>query len=158
MIKMIRVDYRLLHGQVAFSWTQALGADALLLVSDTVKKDPLRMKALRLAKPAGTKVVIKTCNEAIEQIKSGITDKYKLFVICETLPIAAKLVEAIGEKAINLGNMPFKDSKKQVTKSIFIDHEDVEIMQKLVDQGVELFIQMVPTENKIDAKKFLKEV
>ena len=32
MIKQIRVDYRLLHGQVAVSWTSALGADCLLLV------------------------------------------------------------------------------------------------------------------------------
>lgn len=37
MIKSIRVDYRLLHGQVAVSWTASLGADCLLLVSDTVK-------------------------------------------------------------------------------------------------------------------------
>ena len=34
MIKSIRVDYRLLHGQVAVSWTASLGADCLLLVSD----------------------------------------------------------------------------------------------------------------------------
>ena len=39
MIKAVRVDYRLLHGQVAVSWTSALGADCLLLVSDTVKND-----------------------------------------------------------------------------------------------------------------------
>lgn len=155
MIKMVRVDYRLLHGQVAFSWTQALGADALLLVSDTVKNDPLRMKALRLAKPAGTKVVIKTSDEAIQQIKSGVTDKYKLFIICETLPIACKLVKEIGEKAINLGNMPFAEDKEQVTKSIFLNKEDKELIKELADQGVDLFIQMVPSENKIDAKKFI---
>ena len=152
---MVRVDYRLLHGQVAFSWTQALGADALLLVSDTVKNDPLRMKALRLAKPAGTKVVIKTSDEAIQQIKSGVTDKYKLFIICETLPIASKLVKEIGEKAINLGNMPFAEDKEQVTKSIFLNKEDKELLKELADQGVDLFIQMVPSENKIDAKKFI---
>ena len=155
MIKMVRVDYRLLHGQVAFSWTQALGADALLLVSDTVKNDPLRMKALRLAKPAGTKVVIKTSDEAIQQIKSGVTDKYKLFIICETLPIASKLVKEIGEKAINLGNMPFAEDKEQVTKSIFLNKLDKELLKELADQGVDLFIQMVPSENKIDAKKFI---
>lgn len=49
MIKSIRVDYRLLHGQVAVSWTASLGADCLLLVSDTVKNDPLRLNALKMA-------------------------------------------------------------------------------------------------------------
>ena len=113
------------------------------------------MKALRLAKPAGTKVVIKTSDEAIQQIKSGVTDKYKLFIICETLPIASKLVKEIGEKAINLGNMPFAEDKEQVTKSIFLNKEDKELIKELADQGVDLFIQMVPSENKIDAKKFI---
>lgn len=50
MIQMIRVDYRLLHGQVAVSWTSALGADCILLVSDTVLNDKLRLQALSLAK------------------------------------------------------------------------------------------------------------
>ncbi len=53
MIQMIRVDYRLLHGQVAVSWTSALGADCILLVSDTVLNDKLRLQALSLAKPEG---------------------------------------------------------------------------------------------------------
>lgn len=48
MIQMIRVDYRLLHGQVAVSWTSALGADCILLVSDTVLNDKLRLQALPL--------------------------------------------------------------------------------------------------------------
>ena len=81
MIKQIRVDYRLLHGQVAVSWTSALGADCLLLVSDTVKSDPLRLETLKLAKPAGTKVVVKNQQEAIDALNSGVTDKYKLFII-----------------------------------------------------------------------------
>ena len=71
MIKSIRVDYRLLHGQVAVSWTASLGADCLLLVSDTVKNDPLRLNALKMAKPSGTKVVVKNTAEAVEALKSG---------------------------------------------------------------------------------------
>ena len=34
MIKCLRVDHRLLHGQVAFSWTSALGADCILIAND----------------------------------------------------------------------------------------------------------------------------
>lgn len=60
MIQMIRVDYRLLHGQVAVSWTSALGADCILLVSDTVLNDKLRLQALSLAKPEGARSSSKT--------------------------------------------------------------------------------------------------
>lgn len=60
MIQMIRVDYRLLHGQVAVSWTSALGADCILLVSDTVLNDKLRLQALSLAKPEAARSLSKT--------------------------------------------------------------------------------------------------
>ena len=117
MIQATRVDYRLLHGQVAVSWTSALGADCLLLVSDTVKNDPLRMNALKLAKPAGVKVVIKNTQEAVEALKSGVTDKYKLFIICEDLKIAKAVMEATGEKDLNIGNTPYREGTKQYGKS-----------------------------------------
>ncbi len=39
MILLTRVDHRLLHGQVAFSWTQGLGADCILIANDDVPTD-----------------------------------------------------------------------------------------------------------------------
>ncbi len=36
MITLLRVDHRLLHGQVAFSWTQYVGADCILIANDSV--------------------------------------------------------------------------------------------------------------------------
>ena len=48
MIKLTRVDYRLIHGQVAMSWTHALDVDCILCASDAVAKDDMRKAALRL--------------------------------------------------------------------------------------------------------------
>jgi len=149
MIKAIRVDYRLLHGQVAVSWTSALGADCLLLASDTVKGDSLRMNALKLAKPAGVKVVIKNTQEAVEALKSGVTDKYKLFIVCENLEIAKAIMEATGEKELNIGNTPYRDGTKQYGKSVHLLPQEEQLVKEMVGSGMNLFIQMVPTEKKI---------
>ena len=54
MIKMTRVDHRLLHGQVAFTWIKAVGPDCILIANDDVAKDELRMAVLKMAKPQGT--------------------------------------------------------------------------------------------------------
>ena len=91
MIKLIRVDYRLIHGQVAVSWTASLGADAILLVSDTLQNDTIRKETLLLAKPSNVKLVAKDTQGAIDILKSGKTDHYKVFVVCETLEIADKV-------------------------------------------------------------------
>lgn len=155
MIKMIRVDYRLLHGQVAVSWVGTLGVDALLLVSDTLKNDKLRMETLALAKPSGIKVVVKNTDEAINVIKSGKTDRYSMFVICETVGIADRLAREFGVKSINLGNISFGEGKRKLSKSVYVDPNEEKTIKSLVDDGYDLFIQMVPTENKIVAKNVI---
>lgn len=113
MIQMIRVDYRLLHGEVAVSWTSALGADCILLVSDTVLNDKLRLQALSLAKPEGCKVVVKNTEDAVKALQSGVTDKYKLFVVCETIQQAGAVAKAMGVKKINLGNVAFSEDARR---------------------------------------------
>ena len=53
MIILTRVDHRLLHGQVAFSWTQSLGADCILIANDDVPTNDIRKTTIKLAKPQG---------------------------------------------------------------------------------------------------------
>lgn len=158
MIKLIRVDYRLLHGQVALNWTQMLGADALLLVSDTVLNDPVRIQALKLARPDGVKVVLKNSEDAVQVLLSGVTDKYNLFVVCETLAIAYQVAKAMGIKAINLGNIAFEEGKKQISKSIYLNNHDEALLRSMVKDGYDCFIQMIPSEKRISANSALKGV
>lgn len=155
MIKMIRVDYRLLHGQVAVSWTKALGSDCILLVSDTVLDDKLRLSALALAKPDGCKVVIKNTVDAIAALKSGVTDKYKLFIVCETVQQAGVIARELGVDEINLGNIPFSEDARQVSQSIFLTDENNAYLKELMDAGIELFVQMIPADGRTDAKKIV---
>ena len=49
MIVLLRIDHRLLHGQVAFSWTKSISTDCILIASDAVVQDELRMTALRVS-------------------------------------------------------------------------------------------------------------
>lgn len=155
MIKMVRVDYRLLHGQVAVSWTATLGADALLLVSDTLKNDKIRLEALKLAKPSGVKVVVKTTDEAIEILKSGATDKYKLFIICETVQIADKIAEAFDIRSVNIGNIAFSVGKKKLANNIYTTDEEEAALKHMIEQNRDVFVQKVPSEKKVDVKKLI---
>ncbi|MBQ5310232.1 PTS sugar transporter subunit IIB, partial [Klebsiella pneumoniae] len=110
MITLLRVDHRLLHGQVAFSWTQYVGADCILIANDSVPGDELRKTTIKLAKPPSVKLVIKNINDSIEAIKSGVTDKYNLFIVVESVNDAWRIASAIDEiKSINLGGIKAKE-------------------------------------------------
>lgn len=149
MITLLRVDHRLLHGQVAFSWTQYVGADCILIANDNVPEDELRKTTIKLAKPPSVKLVIKNINDAIESIKSGVTDKYHLFIVVESVNDAWRIASAVeGIKSINLGGIKAKEGSKNISKAINLLPEEIEQLQQLVGEGVEVEIRQVPNDRK----------
>ena len=136
MIKLTRVDYRLIHGQVAMSWTHALDVDCILLASDAVAKDDMRKAALRLARP------------------SGVTDKYSLFIIAETIEDVYRLAKGCKDiKEINLGGTrKTPETTLHPTPAIFATEKDAEHIQELLGDGVAIEIRQVPNDTKVFAK------
>ena len=92
MIKLLRVDHRLLHGQVAMAWTQSLDSDCILIANDAVVNDNIRKTTIKLAKPNGVKLVMKNIEDSIAALNAGVTDKYKLFIVVESIEDAYRLV------------------------------------------------------------------
>lgn len=150
MIKLIRVDNRLLHGQIVTAWRAATGCDCILIVSDTVKSDPMRMQALKMAKPEGLRVVVKNRAGAVAALTSGVTDKYKLFVVCETIADADAVARATGTKEFDVGNAPFAEGREQISRSVAIDEEERAILRALDADGFRPYLQMVPSDKQVD--------
>ncbi|WP_176918621.1 PTS sugar transporter subunit IIB [Superficieibacter sp. BNK-5] len=149
MITFLRVDHRLLHGQVAFSWTQYVGADCILIANDDVPNDELRKTTIKLAKPPSVKLVIKNIHDSIEAIKSGVTDKYQLFIVVESVDDAWRILREVPEiKSINLGGIKAKEGSKNISKAINLLPDEIEKLQALVQSGVEVEIRLVPNDRK----------
>lgn len=156
MILLTRVDHRLLHGQVAFSWTQTIGADCILIANNDVPTNEIRKTTIKLAKPQGVKLVIKNIEDAIAALKSGVTDKYKLFIVVESIADAYKLAEAYPEiKRINLGGIKAKEGSRSIGKSVNVVPEEEELLKHLVEKGIEIDIQQVPSEKKVKVTEVL---
>ena len=68
MIKMLRIDDRLLHGQVVFMWTKQLNIKGIIVANDELVTDPIQSLAMKLAVPEHLKLLIKTIDEAAKLI------------------------------------------------------------------------------------------
>lgn len=149
MIELVRIDHRLLHGQVAFSWTKTIGADCILVADDDAATNSLKMTTLRLAKPQGVKLVIKTIDDSIKALNSGVTDKYKLFIVTGSVADAKRICDACPQiKSLNLGGIKNREGSRQVAQAIFLLPEEEEMLHELAGRGIELEIRQVPTEKK----------
>lgn len=156
MIKLMRVDHRLLHGQVAFSWTSTLSADCILIANDDVVCNELRKMSIKLAKPNGVKLVIKSIDESVEAINSGITDKYKLLIVCESIIDAKKLIDRCSSiTSLNLGGTKSDNQKRSISKAVSVSKEEEKLLREMIQKDIKIEIQMVPNEHKIDVKSVL---
>lgn len=156
MIKLVRVDHRLLHGQVAFSWTNGVGADCILVASDMVATSDVWKTTLRLGKPTGVKLVMKNMQDSIEAINSGITDKYKMIIVVQTIKEAKQLIDGCSEvQSINLGNTKETGETNQISRQVFVTKEEEAILRELIDRGIEIEIRPLVDDKKIYVKDVL---
>lgn len=156
MIRGLRVDHRLLHGQVAVSWFNTTGANTILIANDDVANDESRKTIMRIAKPSNAKLVMKDLDYCIEAINKGLTDKYEMLVVVESISDAYTLIKRTEVfKSLNLGGTRPTSETKSISKTINVTEEEVDLLNELVEGGIEVEIRQLPTDKKIYFKNIL---
>lgn len=154
MILTVRVDHRLIHGQVALVWTNSIGANCILVPDNEVVNDKIQKISLKMAAPANVKVVIKNVSDSIKAINSGVTDKYRLFIVSRNVKTAKQLTQNVsGIKDVNLGGVTKKKGSLQITKSVYLTSDERQDVNEMIDNGVSVYAQQVPTDRKEMIKK-----
>lgn len=151
MIKLARIDHRLLHGQVVFSWTKSLGISRIIVVDDETAKDEMKKVSLNLSRPVGVTLNIFSVEEVlakmpkVEQLKDNIMFVFRgtkgALEFCKGYP---KITE------INYGGIANKENSKQYSNAIFLNEEELNESKKLKEMGISLYMQQVPTSKKDD--------
>ena len=127
-----------------------------MIENDAVVKDDLIKTTMKLAKPSGTKLVIKNIEDSITALNSGVTDKYKLFIVVESIADAAKLSLAVpAVDKVNLGLVKAKEGTRNISKSINVLPEEEILIRKMVEAGIEVEIRQVPNDKKVNAVSVL---
>jgi mannose/fructose/N-acetylgalactosamine-specific phosphotransferase system component IIB len=152
LIALIRIDDRLIHGQITTAWMSFCGAKRIVIASDDVAKDEMRKMVVDATAPKGTKVL--DLKAAAEFLKSN---PEKHFVICtnptEALTLAQEGVEFDTVIVGNIGGLEQDSGAKKrigLSKSVFVCQEDIEAFQKLRELGINSHIRIVPKDRPVN--------
>jgi fructoselysine and glucoselysine-specific PTS system IIB component len=149
MIKLARIDDRLVHGQVAFAWCSALSIDCLIVANDKVAKDEFLKMTLGLAKPAGAKLFIKSLGDTAVFLNDAKNKAFKILLLVNCVKDASVLANEVPEiKSINFGGIRGKEGSKLISKAIAVTAEDVAVIRQMLEKGLELEVRQVPTDKK----------
>lgn len=154
----IRVDARLIHGQVATMWTRTLNATRIMVVDDQIVKSEVQKMTLKTAVPGGVHLSILTPAGAAKRILADQYQGQRVFLIVRN-PKALQEMVAAGVKldSVNVGNLSMAAGAKQIAKSVAVTAEDVTVFDYLAAHGVKLYHQMVPNDPKVDFMPLLKK-
>lgn len=154
----VRIDSRLIHGQVATMWTRNLNATRIMVVDDQIVKSKVQKATLKTAVPAGVHLSILTIKGAAKRITSGQYNGQRVFLIVKKPQVLYQLVNSsVKLPDINVGNMSMSQGARQVAKSVAVTPDDVVIFKKLADQGITLYHQMVPNDKQEEFMPMINE-
>lgn len=155
-IKHIRIDDRLIHGQVATMWTNKLGISRIMVINDDVAKNDIQKSVLRMAAPSNVSTSLISKEVAFNNIQSG---KYKgqsvLIIVKSPLDLLELVNKGMDVKKINVGNMSAKDNTKVIRPSISVTPEEKVALKELIDKGIEVTAIMTPDDSKVLLKDYL---
>jgi PTS system mannose-specific IIB component len=147
----IRIDERLIHGQVAAFWTNNLKASRILVVDDLAAQDEIQKMALKMACPTHVKLSILPIARAVRHLKAEKYEGDRVFVVLKGPETCVKMWD-LGWRfnEVNVGNMASGPGTKLIKRGINITEEDIVHFRKLDALGVKFSAQRVPDEDKID--------
>ncbi len=146
MIKHIRIDNRLIHGQVAAAWKNNIGADAIIVCNDDVAKDPIQKMVLPMAAQE-SKVLVFSIDELVEYDQKNPNETK--FVICKFASDCLQLLErGLEVNEVNIGNQAPVIHTDYVMVNGFVaaTKEDAVTYRKIAQlRDGKLHCQVVPT-------------
>ncbi|BDR56963.1 PTS system mannose/fructose/N-acetylgalactosamine-transporter subunit IIB [Xylocopilactobacillus apis] len=163
MIAQLRIDDRLIHGQVALVWTKELNTPGIVVANDNAANNETVKMTLKMATPTGKKLLIRTVDDAIKVFNNPKGKDMRMFALTnnvkDALKIARNVEDIDGINVANVGRFAENaDQSVQLSSTLMLDKEELTALKELVKLSIPVFNQVVPSNNKTEISSLLKNV
>jgi PTS system mannose-specific IIB component len=149
-LKLVRVDDRLIHGQVVAIWLKSLGANRIVIVDDRTARDDFLREVLELAAPRGVPVEVHDLAAGTERVRELASDPEPVFVIMRSPVTALRMREAGVEfPLLNVGGIGAGPGRKPLYRSISASPEELEAMRRLEELGTRVELRIVESDRPV---------
>ncbi len=144
-IELVRIDDRLIHGQVVMAWHKVYPVDRMVVIDDKVANDAIRKMLLETVAPPGVAVSVLTLAQGSEALLRGKFAAEKVMLLLTTPVTLLKLAECgISFETVNVGGMGIGQGKRRLTPAVAVNAEQEQAFRELNERGVKLQIQIIP--------------
>lgn len=149
-LRLVRIDDRLLHGQVVAVWLRALGAQRIVIVDDATARDEFLREVLTLAAPQGVPV-------EVHDVATGAARLIALAATPEPVIVLARMPRTVLElrhagvpiEVVDLGGMGSGPGRRRLHKTISVSPDELRELRELEQMGTRVEIQIVADDRPI---------
>lgn len=154
-IKMTRIDYRLIHGQVVAKWIKYNPVNSIVVADDDLVKDDFMADIYRMAAP-GNKVdivSIKDLNDTLKKIDGDV------MVIFKTVDSLYKAVEnGFNVQEVNVGAVESSQGRKQIIQGVSLSKEELDKLDELDTKGINVYSQPIPENSRVSLEEIKNKI
>lgn len=166
MIKLFRLDERLIHGQIAIKWSRHTSVDHIVVANDAAASSAIIQKSLMMAAPSNIKTAIKSVDEAIKLLNDPRCEAMSVLLLVKNAKDMLRILDSIkGIQKINIGNYGrveaenFGYKRKTYGRNLYLDETEVPEFRKIAEKAeqlnIECIYQTTPEETAENLKKLL---
>jgi len=155
-IALVRIDDRLVHGQVVVGWVQAIGAKRIVLVDDSVRTDEWEQELYRLGVPPELDLQFVSVDEAAGRLDEWNGTKERTILLAGSVDTMARLCgRTTAITKVNLGGVHDISGRREVLPYVFLSDSEAGQLRELAERGITVTAQDTPTARKIALRELL---
>lgn len=160
-IKLVRVDFRLIHGQVITKWRNIIAASEIIIVDDKLAKDSFLADIYVMAAPPGVDVQVLSEQQFLNALQEGYFDSgtHNTLILFKSIGNVRLLAEKdVIFPAIQIGGLGGGVNRRSVVNGISIDEQDLQDLKFISEKGSDVYFQVTPEEVKLTLTKAISRL
>lgn len=156
MLKVVRLDERLVHGQVVNNWCSSEGITEIIVIDKNVVKDEIRKTFIEMAVPEGINILFCNVDEAIEIYEEESEYENLMMIFSNPFEILEFLEKGGKFNKVNIGGLPYKYGKKRISTAVYVNESEIEAFKKIAAKNVALDVRMLPSDKSVNILALLQ--
>lgn len=150
-ISMVRIDYRLIHGQVITKWVKQANADQIIIVNDELAQDEFMSSIYKMSAPPGIKVLVFTHEQAQNSWQeNNFGDGVVLLLYRSIKDAVESFKNGLNFQTMNIGGIASEPGKKEIIGQVSMSKEEYTELCWLHEKNVDINVQVLPNEPRIE--------
>jgi PTS system mannose-specific IIB component len=158
-IALVRVDNRLVHGQILEAWVPYIKAQCIIVVDDNISGDVFSETVIRMAVPSEIELIISSVDDFAQNYIFAHDGGKKTIVLFSNIADVCRAFNlGFHFDKLNIGNIHNEEYKICCSPSVFLcDKEIQDILTLLEKTGVVIELKRVPRERAVNIREALKD-